>query len=312
MKRLRENLPLKIASLVLAIGVWMYVRGEERPVQIVSAPLELQNLPGHLAIAGDVSQSVSIRVRAPEVLLRSLDDQPPLARADLSGLSDGDQFVRIGADAIRIPPGIEVLRITPEQIPIRLEKKIRKNLPVSVRIAGEPAPGFELGDVNVQPERVSVEGPESVVKEAHEVLTAVVRIDGRALPFDVAVNLYPDRAGAEVIPDSTAVISIDIHERYARRVLDGVAVTAPGGEGGLRFDPPVVRVTVEGIPSALGDLEPGSVAAIVDVEEVPAGRAGVRLRPRAVLRTAEFEGRVFIRSIEPEEITVRRASGRAR
>ncbi len=312
MKPLRENLPLKIASLVLAIGVWMYVRSEERPVQIVSAPLELQNLPAHLAIAGDVTQSVSVRVSAPDVLLRSLDDQPPLARADLSGLSDGDQFVRIGADAIRVPPGIEVLRVTPEQIPIRLENKVRKNLHVTARLAGEPAPGFELGDVTVHPERVTVEGPESVVNEAREVLTAIVRIDGRALPFDVAVNLYPDRTGVEVIADSTAVVSIDIHERYARRVLEGVAVTAPGWKEGVRFDPPVVRVTVEGIPSALGDLTAASVAAIVDLVEVPAGRSGVRLRPRAVLRTAELEGRVFIRAIEPEEITVRRASGRTR
>ena len=94
--------------------------------------------------------------------------------------------------------------------------------------------------------------------------------------------------------------------------LDGVVVTAPGESEGLRFDPPALRVTVEGIPSAVNGLEAGRVAAIVEVGEVPAGRVGVRIRPRVILRDAEMEGRVFIRTTDPEEITVRRRSGRSR
>src|SRR5207249_10170283 len=95
MRLFRENLALKLASLALAIGVWFYVRGQERPVQIVSVPLEVRNLPVGLALAGDVIDSVTVRLKAPEVILDTMSPEKISARLDLSNLEPGDHLVRL-------------------------------------------------------------------------------------------------------------------------------------------------------------------------------------------------------------------------
>lgn len=314
MKIFREHLTLKIVSLILAVGVWMYVRGEDKPVQIVTAPLELQNLDASLAISGEVTQAVSIRVRGPDVRLRALDAEPLLARADLSALSEGEQFVRITPGSVRIPPGIEVLQITPEHIPIRIEKKIHTNLPVRAQVAGEPAPGFVLGEIRVQPERVTVEGPESALAGAREVKTDPVRIDGRVQPFTVAVDLFSDAQGVVVLSGGTAVLSIDIHERYVRRVIQAVAVTGVDGAASLRIEPPVVDVMVEGIPEDVYGLEAGGLIAVVDLDsrELAEGTESIQAVPRVELGDPALEGKVFVRSVDPEKVTLKAPSGRGR
>ena len=312
MRFLRENLPLKVASLILAMGVWFYVRGEDKPVQILSAPLELQNLPENLAIAGEVMDAVSVRVRAPDVVLRGLEAQPPLARADLSGLGPGEQFVRIPASTVSVPPEAEVLRISPEYVPIRLEKKVTKNLPVNARIAGEPAAGFVLGGASVQPSQVTAEGPESAIDDATEVETSLVRIDGRAQPFDVVADLFPDRRGVKVVNARSAVISIDIHERYATRVFQDVLVQPVGVTTGIIIEPARIDVTLEGPPAILGALEPVAVRVVVDLPEPPpADRRRLLVQPRVVLRVEETDNRISVKSIEPSNVSVRLGPGRS-
>src|SRR5262245_61230196 len=137
MELIGENAMLKFLSLALAVGVWFYVRGEDRPLQIFSVPIELQNIPDDLAISGDVMESVSVRVRAPEIVLRNLSPERFLARVDLSALGAGDQLVRIRPEQMRVPPGVEIVRVSPEFVPLRIEKKVDRVLPVKPRVSGD-------------------------------------------------------------------------------------------------------------------------------------------------------------------------------
>ena len=305
MHLLRENLALKLMSLALAIGVWLYVRGEDKPVQILSVPLEFQNLPPDLAIAGDFIESVNVRVRAPEVVLKNVTPERFLARVDLSPLAAGDQLVRIRPDAMRIPPGVEVVRVSPEYVPLRLEKKVTRELLVKPRIVGEPAAGYVIGEPRVDPPRSTVEGPESVVRQAREVLTDVVRADERTAPFEVLVDLTPDRTGLRLTGAGSAILRVDIHERYVTKLVTGVKVEPSGATFAVRFAPPAIAVTVEGPPAALADLDEGDLAAIVEMAGLPPQPGEYHLKPRIVFRSAGLEGKVTVRHVSSEEISVR-------
>jgi len=310
---LRENLSLKLASLALAVLVWFYVRGEEKPVQIFAVPLEMEGLAPDLAVAGEVVETLSVRVQSPEVVLRALTPEKLLARVDLSNLGAGDQLVRIRPDWIRVPAGVEVLRVSPEYIPLKIEKKVRRDLPVRPRVAGEPASGNVLAGVTASPPQVAVAGPESAVRQAREVLTEVVRIDGRSSPLEVVVDLYPDRAGVEIEGVRSAQVRLDIHQRYVTRVMSEVRVLAAGAEGApvhVRLKPSIVTVTVEGPPEAVRDLDTGLVTAVVDVGLL-APRAGeYRIRPRIVIRPDSLAAQLTVRSVSAEEIAVHVVAGR--
>lgn len=306
-----ENLPLKVASLALAIGVWFIVRGEDRPVQLVSVPLEIRNLPEGLAIAGDVIDSVNVRLKAPEVILKTMRPDRITARLDLAALEAGDHLVRLRPEAVRIPPGADVVKVNPEYVALRLEKKLARELPVTPRVAGEPASGYVVAGAAVHPEHVKVEGPESAVRLAKEVFTDIVRVDGRASPMEVMVNLFPDRAGVRVVPEEPATLSADIRERYVTRVVPGVAVRADGATRKVRLAPETIEVTLEGPPGAVSAIEEKNLSAVVELGRLQLTPGVYRLKPRVVFNPEDLASKVFVRSLSVEEIDVRVLAGHA-
>jgi len=301
----RENLSLKLASLALAIGVWFYVRGEDRPVQIVSVPLEIRNLPEQLAIAGDVTDAVNVRVKGPEIVLNALSADRITARLDLSNLEAGDHLVRLKPDQVRLPAGASVIKINPEYVALRLEKKLTRELPVAPRVVGEPSGGYVLGGVSVSPDHVHVEGPESAVRLARDVLTDVVRIDGRTSPMEVMVNLFPDRPGVHVLSDGPAMLTANIRRRYVSRVLQGVPVRTDDPARATRLAPASIEVTLEGPPDAVSSVSAANVSAVVEVRRLNLRPGSYRLKPRIVFVPEDLSGRVFVQSIKDEEINVK-------
>jgi hypothetical protein len=123
--------------------------------------------------------------------------------------------VKIRHEAMRLPPGAEIVKISPEYLSLRLEKRLRRAIPVTPRVAGEPVTGHAFAGARVEPVQVEVEGPESAVRLSREVLTDTVRIAGRAERFDVMVNLYPDRAGVKILHEGMALLTVDIQPATA-------------------------------------------------------------------------------------------------
>lgn len=311
MKFFRKNLSLKLASLALAVGVWAFVRGEDRPVQIFSVPLDLQNLPSNLVIAGGVADSVNVRVRAPESVLRNMVNETLLATVDLEGLGPGEQTVRVGPEAVRVPKSVEVVRVTPEFLSLRLEKKVRTDLPVTARIVGRPAPGYVLGSSRVTPVRAMVEGPESAVAEAVEVDTETIRIDGRSQPFEVMVDLYPARPDVKVVGDAKAQVFVNLHERFITRTIS-LPVKTVGEDLEVRLDPETVEVIVEGTPGDLEALTAESLSAVVDLAALPRGQRRAMVEPLVLVDDAELEGKIHLRGLTPESVSVQIIQGSPR
>lgn len=300
----RENTSLKVASLALAIGVWAYVRGEEKPIQIFSVPLELQNLPPGMTLSGSVQDTVNVRVQAPETVLRGLVNETLVARVDLAGLGPGEQTVRVGPDAVRIPPGAEVVRVSPEFVEIRIEKKVQSELPITARIVGTPAFGYVLGQTTVTPARTRVEGPESRMAKAREVDTETIRIDGRSQPFEVMVDLYPAHPELRVIGEAKVLVHVNIHEKYVTRTVPGVAIR--GDWRGLEVDlnPRNVEVTLEGPPALLAGLGTSSLTATLDLAALGESERRGKIVPRIGFLDSRLDGKVFVVGVLPESVSV--------
>jgi len=69
---LRQNLYLKLFSILLAIVCWFVVSGEEVSLKDFAVPLEYANLPRSLDLSGRVTDTVAVRLRAPEPILRAV------------------------------------------------------------------------------------------------------------------------------------------------------------------------------------------------------------------------------------------------
>ncbi|MEE9218861.1 MAG: CdaR family protein [Acidobacteriota bacterium] len=207
---LTDNLLLKTLSLALAIGIWLVVIGENEVEFSVPAPLVLQGLPDAMALAAPPPDQVTVRLRAPEALRKGLGTGDINALLNLSSLGPGEHLIPLRHDQVRVPFGAKLLSVTPDVVPLKIEPRVSREVPVEVRVEGQLAEGFVLGRVDVDPPKVAVEGPAGVVSAVGNVSTERVVIGGRRESFTTHVSVLSGNPLLRVAGDSEVEVSVSI------------------------------------------------------------------------------------------------------
>lgn len=305
---MRSDPSLRIASLILAVLIWMYVRGEEKPVQVFSVPLEIEGIPGNLAIGGETPDIIAVRVRAPEATLKNLSPGRFQARIRLSDAKPGDLTIPLASSDVRAPIGVEVLQVEPRNVTLRLERRMTREVPIGVRVKGNAAAGFEYAGYTVAPEKVRVEGPEGAVSQVREALAEEVDITGRSLNFEMPVSLTPDKGNVRILEGTGVVVRVAIRPARVTRLFTGVRLE-PGFPTGVkhpvRLQPPTVTVELKAPREVLDRLDPSAIRAFLDLEGMNPRSAPYLVKPRIVIEPADLAAQVAINSVSDETIHVR-------
>jgi YbbR domain-containing protein len=189
---LSQNLSLKILSLLLAVACWFVVRSEEDRVKDFAVPIDYVNLPASLDMSGPVVDTVAVRLRGPEPILRMTTDDRLSARVDLAHVPMGEQTITVTPAMIRAPGGVEVVRLSPDLIPIRLERRAKREVPVVAEFAGRPAGGFEKKGHQVVPSVVTIEGPAGEVARVVRATTGTILLEGESASYEVEATPVPE------------------------------------------------------------------------------------------------------------------------
>jgi YbbR domain-containing protein len=196
---LRENLPLKVFSLLLAIVAWFVVRGEVEHVKDYVVPLDYVHLPEDLEMSGAIPNTVDVRLRAAEQVLKRATENGMTALIDLSNAPPGEQRIQLTENLFDTPAGAQVVRITPALISIVIEKRVTREVPVVAAFAGSPAEGYRQVGQSIEPAVVTVSGPASEVAAVERTLTGTIVLEGRTEDLEVEVRPVPDApAGSRV------------------------------------------------------------------------------------------------------------------
>ncbi len=204
-----------LLAIVLACLVW-YANALDRRERVserqLDTPLTLVNVPADTVITSEVPRFLSLRVRGPLSRLRALDQVQTGVVIDLRGATEGEHEFPVETRNVIVPPGVEVLAVSPPQVPLRLEKIGRRRVAVRPRLAGQPAPGMVVGAVRVQPATAMVSGPRLLLQRLQFVPTDPVNVDGADANVDVVVAVRSPqplmqilepltvRAIAEIVP----------------------------------------------------------------------------------------------------------------
>jgi YbbR domain-containing protein len=254
---------LRVASLALAVMLWMTIAGRDTAERGVAAPVEFRNVPPDLELTGDLVNSVSVRLRTSPGLVESLDAGQVVALVDLEGKEEGEHIIQLTPEQVRVPFGFRVLKITPSLLTLSLEQVQAKMIPVRPRILGRPAPGYEVTDLSSDPAEVEVKGPKSRVQEIESAFTEPVSVDGADVTVEQYVNVgLEDSLLPPSRPGQVRVVVV-IRERRERRIFDRLPVIVRGQPAELK--PSVVRVEVSGSARVLRDLTPADIRPYVNV-----------------------------------------------
>lgn len=189
---LRRNLYLKVFSLLLAIVCWYVVRSEQERVKDFAVPLQYVNLPPDLDLSGRVVDTVVVRLRAPEPVLRTITEDRLAARIDMANAPLGEQYVTMTPGMIKAPGGALIDHISPDLIKVSVDRKVRRDVPVVAEFSGSLAPPYEKVRHVVEPPRVTIEGPANEVAKVTRALTGTILLDGETTDFEVAATPIPD------------------------------------------------------------------------------------------------------------------------
>ncbi len=174
-----DNWSLKLVSLVCAIALWLYVMSTGKTEMTLTIPLELRNIPQGMAVVGNVTSSVEVRVQGQErVLGDSMFAKKVTGYLDLSMARQGDNLIRLSPDYIKRPDGVVVSHMSLSEVHVKLEPLVRKTFRLKPVLHGAPAPGYRLSGVAVSPPRISVEGPAGVMKMLVKLETMPIDIQG--------------------------------------------------------------------------------------------------------------------------------------
>ena len=119
-RALLNNWWLKLLSLALAYALWSLVTQAPTIDGDISVPLELRNLAPDLQVAGGLSTRARLHLRGSESLLRELGSNDLGLVVDLQGFGAGRHRFQLTAKNVELPPGIEVVGVTPAEVWLEL------------------------------------------------------------------------------------------------------------------------------------------------------------------------------------------------
>ena len=289
-----------ILALVLAFGLWFFVADEPGAEVLVSTPLELVNVPAGLEVVDQSVQEVDVRLRGASGLLRDAPVQGLRARLDLTGEAPGERTWFLGAEAVEAPAGVQVMRVDPPQVLLRLDRTLTSTVRVSPRVLGQPATGFEIHSVVIEPVELAVEGPESLLRDTAQITTEPISAQGLRETFSQRLQIELDPA---LRPSVRYVdVRLDIGEaREARELRLAVWIT-PGEPDEPPCQPAMAEIVANvRIPqSMLNQVDESNLFAVVSCTGLEEGIH--EIVPELLFPEAP-DAPIGIVSFEPETVT---------
>jgi YbbR domain-containing protein len=171
---------LKLVSLALAIGLWLLLIPAEKmfSAKSLTIPLETRNVPAGLEIVEPPTPTIDITLRAANRLLDEIGPSGLVARIDLDRATVLQQEYPLNPSMIAVPPGAEVVKISPGKVTIKLERTGETKIDVHPTVRGRTGPGFRIARTEIEPASVLVRGPESRIKAAEAATTAPIDVSG--------------------------------------------------------------------------------------------------------------------------------------
>lgn len=162
-----RNLGNLILAFFMAVVVWVAaiiaVDPNQEGVYPRPVPLEIIGQDPSMLQLDNIPATVQITLNAPQSIWNQLVDDPELVQAwiDLSGLDRGEHLVEVKTQIQANP--VRVVNVDPGEVQVLLEPLKTDEFLVSLTVTGDPALGYSLGTPSVDPAKVTVSGPESLV-----------------------------------------------------------------------------------------------------------------------------------------------------
>lgn len=191
-KILASDNALKVTSILIAVGIWIYIALVMNPaieVNVRDLPIQFigqeELTEKGFAVISESATSVDIKVMGSRKKMGNNDMKTIIARVNLAEIeSTGDTVLPV---EISIPFENQGISSQSEyNVTVKVEKWVEKKLNVEIKTEGNLAADYMPGDITVTPSNITISGPQSAVDKISKA-TAVLNHNNADVDIDVTV-----------------------------------------------------------------------------------------------------------------------------
>lgn len=268
-RRLTANFGLKILAFFIAVFMWLIVVNIDDPIDENSYTGVSVNVINEEVVTTtnrtyqivDNTQVVNVTVRANRSVLNKIKQEDIVAVADMKELSLGTQIpIDVSIPGYRY----EKAYTTPGNLQVKIEDEAKNNFPITPTTIGTVREGYVLGELNANPEKVTLRGPKSVIDDISRVaaeadvsgLSEDADIEARLILYDRNNNVIDQTLLANNLGKEGVSVEVKLYQIESIPVkLDTSKITAAKGYkiSSVNVEPREISVT--GDEDDLADLD---------------------------------------------------------
>lgn len=318
-KKLTHNLGLKIASVFIAICLWLIAVNINDPIsqRVYTVQVQLLNM-NTLTNAGkyvevlDNTDTVRVTVRASRSVFADFTDKNIVATADINEMTE-DNLLPIEVSSSKTGSKIESIKSDKEFVEVSIEDMMKMQKRISVDVLNEPAEGYLLGSASTDQNAVIISGPESVVSRIAKT-EVEINVDGATSDVNIKLPIRIYDAEDNEIEDERLTKSVNevfttVSILQTKEVPIEYSVKGDPAEGYLfagKYDKNPQTIAIAGKSSALKNVNAIVVEEPIDIEGASDDvQTSVELKPYlpegVILADRSASGTVSVSAVIEEE-----------
>ena len=171
----KNDRKLIVLSILVAVIMWAFVITSTNPSlskTVRNVPLTIKNQEvmqkdGYALVGKDGVTSVSVKVEGSRSDLASLTAEDLIASVDLGVPTEGIKTLNVKVDG---PSGIRVEKITPSNLNFKIEKIVKKDLPVEIKISDRLKESKIINVSEQDPRKITVSGLRNNIDKVHKLI----------------------------------------------------------------------------------------------------------------------------------------------
>lgn len=168
-KLLASDGALKIISVLIAIGIWVYIALVMNPaIEVTVRDLPIQFIGGEtlnsrgLAVISESATTVTVKIKGSRKKMGNNDMKTIIAKADISSITETGE-INIPIEIVIPFENQGVSSQSEYSVNVKVEKSAEKTLDIDISTIGTLASDYMPGDIKCDPDKVTLSGPKSAV-----------------------------------------------------------------------------------------------------------------------------------------------------
>lgn len=218
---LKHNLVVKIFAVLGAVILWVFVMNEENPFleKKITVPIEIEDAQKDCKLTLS-KEKVALKLRGKRSSFLASPKSSFYVWVDASGLGEGAHQVDVEA---KIPPGLELVSLSPSEVTLSIERIMKKTVRLSVITTDAVADGSVVARIIPEVNVVTITGTRSAVERVKKVM-ASVPLSGSQTSFTAEVPLTPfDEKNRPVegveISKSSMIVKVEITKGLSKKTV---------------------------------------------------------------------------------------------